>query len=66
MEENNTLRLRDSKKKLRVTMPHGKVIRKAAFNFGTMKSRNRGITSLKQALFALKIVEKAKELGFEG
>lgn len=38
--------------------------RKAAFNFGTMKSRNRGITSLKQALFALKIVEKAKELGF--
>lgn len=40
--------------------------RKAAFNFGTMKSRNRGITSLKQALFALKIVEKAKELGFEG
>lgn len=39
--------------------------RKAAFNFGTMKSRNRGITSLKQALFALKIVEKAKELGFE-
>ncbi|WP_033151320.1 AIPR family protein [Prevotella sp. RM4] len=40
--------------------------RKAAFNFGTMKSRNRGITSLKQALFALKIVEKAKEQGFEG
>ena len=40
--------------------------RKAAFNFGTMKSRNRGITSLKQAVFALKIVEKAKELGFEG
>ncbi len=39
--------------------------RKAAFNFGTMKSRNRGITSLKQALFALKIVEKAKEQGFE-
>ncbi len=39
--------------------------RKAAFNFGTMKSRNRGITSLKQALFALKIVEKAKELGFD-
>ena len=39
--------------------------RKAAFNFGTMKSRNRGITSLKQALFALKIVEKAKDLGFE-
>ena len=40
--------------------------RKAAFNFGTMKSRNRGITSLKQAVFALKIVEKAVELGFEG
>lgn len=40
--------------------------RKAAFNFGTMKSRNRGITSLKQALFALKIVEKAEELGFKG
>ncbi|MBR3456339.1 MAG: AIPR family protein [Bacteroidaceae bacterium] len=40
--------------------------RKAAFNFGTLKSRNRGMTSLKQALFALKIVEKAKELGFEG
>ena len=39
--------------------------RKAAFNFGTMKSRNRGITSLKQAVFALKIVEKAKELGYE-
>lgn len=40
--------------------------RKAAFNFGTMKSRNRGITSLKQALLALKIVEKAKDGGFEG
>jgi hypothetical protein len=40
--------------------------RKAAFNFGTMKSRNRGITSLKQAVFALKIVEKAEELGFTG
>lgn len=40
--------------------------RKAAFNFGTMKSRNRSITSLKQALFALKIVEKAEGLGFEG
>ena len=39
--------------------------RKAAFNYGTMKSRNRSITSLKQALLALKIVEKAKELGFE-
>lgn len=40
--------------------------RKAAFNFGTMKSRNRGITSLKQAVFALKIVEKAEELGYTG
>ena len=40
--------------------------RKAAFNFGTMKSRNRNISSLKQALFALKIVEKAKELGYTG
>ena len=40
--------------------------RKAAFNFGTMKSRGRGITSLKQAQFALKIVEKAKELGYKG
>lgn len=40
--------------------------RKAAFNFGTMKSRNRSMTSLKQALFALKIVEKAEGLGYEG
>ena len=40
--------------------------RKAAFNFGTMKSRNRSITSLKQAMFALKIVEKAKERGYTG
>ena len=39
--------------------------RKEAFNFGTMKSRNRRITSLKQALIALKIVENAKELGFK-
>lgn len=39
--------------------------RKAAFNFGTMKSRGRGIATLKQALLALKIVEKAKEQGFE-
>ena len=38
--------------------------RKAAFNFGTMKSRNRGITSLKQALFALEIVKKAIDSGF--
>ena len=40
--------------------------RKAAFNFGTMKSRNKNIASLKQAVFALKIVEKAKELGYTG
>lgn len=40
--------------------------RKAAFNFGTLKSRNQGIKSLKQAQFALSIVEKAKELGFNG
>lgn len=39
--------------------------RKAAFNFGTMRSRGKSMTSLKQALFALKIVSKAKELGFE-
>lgn len=30
-----------------------------------MKSRGRGIATLKQALLALKIVEKAKEQGFE-
>ena len=40
--------------------------RKAAFNFGTMRSRNRSFKSLKQAQFALKIVEKAQELGYEG
>lgn len=40
--------------------------RKAAFNFGTMRSRNRTFKSLKQAQNALKIVEKAKELGFLG
>lgn len=38
--------------------------RKAAFNFGTMASRGKKINALKQALFALKIVEKAKKLGF--
>lgn len=38
--------------------------RKAAFNFGTMRSRNLGMKSLKQALYALKIVSKARELGF--
>ena len=40
--------------------------RKAAFNFGTMRSRNRAFKSLKQAQYALKIVEKAEELGFRG
>lgn len=40
--------------------------RKAAFNFGTMRSRNRAFKSLKQAQFALKIVEKAEELGYQG
>lgn len=40
--------------------------RKAAFNFGTMRSRNRAFKSLKQAQFALKIVEKAVELGYQG
>lgn len=40
--------------------------RKAAFNFGTMRSRNRPISSLKQAQFALKIISKAKELGYIG
>ena len=39
--------------------------RKAAYNFGTMASRGRKIKSLKQALFALKIAEKAKDNGFE-
>ncbi|MGM9821307.1 MAG: AIPR family protein [Muribaculaceae bacterium] len=38
--------------------------RKAAFNFGTMRSRNMGMKSLKQALYALKIASKARELGF--
>lgn len=40
--------------------------RKAAFNFGTLRSRNRAFKSLKQAQYALKIVEKAEELGFQG
>lgn len=44
----------------------GPIERKTAFNLGTMRSRNKGIKSLKQALFALKIVEMAKELGFQG
>ena len=40
--------------------------RKAAFNFGTMRSRNRAFKTLKLAQFALKIVEKAEELGYQG
>ena len=40
--------------------------RKAAFNFGTMRSRNRAFKTLKQAQFAFKIVEKAEELGYRG
>jgi len=39
--------------------------RKAAYNFGTMRSRNRTFKSLKQAQYAMKIVEKAQELGFQ-
>lgn len=38
--------------------------RKAAFNFGTMRSRNQKMKSLKQAQYALKIASKARELGF--
>ena len=40
--------------------------RKAAFNFRTMRSRNRAFKSLKQAQHALKIVARAEELGFQG
>lgn len=40
--------------------------RKAAFNFGTMRSRGQGMKSVKQAQNALKIYNKAQELGFEG
>lgn len=39
--------------------------RKLAFNYGTMRSCNRSM-SLKQAQSALKIVAKAKELGYMG
>lgn len=38
--------------------------RKAAFNFGTMRSRGRKFASLKQAQYALKIVSTAIEFGF--
>lgn len=40
--------------------------RKAAFNFGTMRSRSQGMKSLRQAQYALKIYNNALELGFEG
>ncbi len=40
--------------------------RKEAFNYGTMRSRNKKITTLKSALNALKIIQKAQDLGFEG
>lgn len=39
--------------------------RKSAFNLGTMRSRNRQISTLKQAQLALKLIERAKELGFK-
>lgn len=39
--------------------------RKAAFNFGTLRHRNRSFASLKQALYALKIYSRAKDLGFK-
>lgn len=38
--------------------------RKAAFNFGTMRSRGRSIKTLKQALYALKLIERAHDLGW--
>lgn len=38
--------------------------RKAAFNFGSIRSRNQKFKSLKQALYALKIFASAKEAGF--
>lgn len=40
--------------------------RKAAYNFGVMRSRNQKFKSLKQALYALRIIAAAKELGYEG
>lgn len=39
--------------------------RKTAFNLGTLRSRNQGVKSLKQALSALRIREEAIELGFK-
>ena len=38
--------------------------RKAAFNFGCLRNKNRKLSSLKQALFALNIYNKSLELGF--
>lgn len=38
--------------------------RKAAFNFGAMRSRGRSFVSLKQAIYALRIISTAKENGF--
>lgn len=38
--------------------------RKAAFNFGTMRSRGRTFASLRQAMNALRIANSAKEQGF--
>lgn len=40
--------------------------RKNAFNYGTIRSRNRSFKTLKQAQIALKLIEKAKELGYKG
>lgn len=40
--------------------------RKTAFNLGTLRSRNRSIKKLDQAQRALKLKEKAEELGFQG
>lgn len=39
--------------------------RKTAYNFGAKKQKNAKITTLKQALTALRIIEKAEELGFK-
>lgn len=39
--------------------------RKTAFNLGTMRSRGKSIKTLKQALSALKLIERAQELGWE-
>ena len=39
--------------------------RKAAFNFGSMRSRNKPFVSLKQAQYALKIAKAAIEKGFD-